>query len=120
MIKQRTIRDTVSTTGVGLHCGTRVTLTLRPAGVDHGIVFRRVDIDPVVELPANASGIGDTRMASVLEKDGVRVSTVEHLLSACAGLGIDNLVVDLNAEEIPIMDGSAASFVFLLQQAGCM
>ena len=120
MIKQRTIRDTVSTTGVGLHCGTRVTLTLRPAGPDHGIVFRRVDIDPVVELPANASGIGDTRMASVLEKDGVRVSTVEHLLSACAGLGIDNLVVDLNAEEIPIMDGSAASFVFLLQQAGCM
>jgi UDP-3-O-[3-hydroxymyristoyl] N-acetylglucosamine deacetylase len=120
MIKQRTIRDTVSTTGVGLHCGTRVTLTLRPAGPDHGIVFRRVDIDPVVELPANASGIGDTRMASVLEKDGVRVSTVEHLLSACAGLGIDNLVVDLNAEEIPIMDGSAASFVFLLQQAGCV
>lgn len=120
MIKQRTIRETVSTTGVGLHCGTRVTLTLRPAGPDHGIVFRRVDIDPVVELPATANGIGDTRMASVLEKNGVRVSTVEHLLSACAGLGIDNLVVDLNAEEIPIMDGSAASFVFLLQQAGCV
>ncbi|NCV87501.1 MAG: UDP-3-O-[3-hydroxymyristoyl] N-acetylglucosamine deacetylase, partial [Oxalobacteraceae bacterium] len=119
MIKQRTIRDTVSTTGVGLHCGTRVTLTLRPAGPDHGIVFRRVDIDPVVELPASASGVGDTRMASVLEKNGVRVSTVEHLLSACAGLGIDNLIVELNAEEIPIMDGSAASFVFLLQQAGC-
>jgi len=78
MIKQRTIRDTVSTTGVGLHCGTRVTLTLRPAGPDHGIVFRRVDIDPVVELPASASGVGDTRMASVLEENGVRVSTVEH------------------------------------------
>lgn len=120
MIKQRTIRDTVTTTGVGLHCGTRVVLTLRPAPVDHGIVFRRVDVEPPVELPASAMGVGDTRMASVLEKDGVRVSTVEHLMSACAGLGIDNLVVDLTAEEIPIMDGSAASFVFLLQQAGCV
>lgn len=118
MIRQRTIRETVSTTGVGLHCGTRVRLTLRPAPVDTGIVFRRVDIDPPVELPANAMGVGDTRMASVLEKDGVRVSTVEHLMSACAGLGIDNLIVDLTAEEIPIMDGSAASFVFLLQQGG--
>lgn len=120
MIKQRTIRDTITTTGVGLHCGTRVELTLRPAPVDHGIVFRRVDVDPPVELPASALGVGDTRMASVLEKDGVRVSTVEHLMSACAGLGVDNLVVDLTAEEIPIMDGSAASFVFLLQQAGCV
>lgn len=120
MIKQRTIRETITTTGVGLHCGTRVELTLRPAPVDHGIVFRRVDVTPPVELPASAMGVGDTRMASVLEKDGVRVSTVEHLMSACAGLGIDNLVVDLTAEEIPIMDGSAASFVFLLQQAGCV
>ncbi len=120
MIRQRTIRETVSTTGVGLHCGTRVKLTLRPAPVDTGIVFRRVDIVPPVELPANAMGVGDTRMASVLERDGVRVSTVEHLMSACAGLGIDNLVVDLTAEEIPIMDGSAASFVFLLQQGGCI
>jgi UDP-3-O-[3-hydroxymyristoyl] N-acetylglucosamine deacetylase len=119
MIRQRTICETVSTTGVGLHCGTRVVLTLRPAPADTGIVFRRVDVEPPVELPANAMGVGDTRMASVLEKDGVRVSTVEHLMSACAGLGIDNLVIDLNAEEIPIMDGSAASFVFLLQQAGC-
>jgi UDP-3-O-[3-hydroxymyristoyl] N-acetylglucosamine deacetylase len=118
MIKQRTIQQTIKTTGVGLHCGTRVELTFRPAPLDTGIVFRRVDLNPVVELPATALGIGDTRMASVLEKDGVRVSTVEHLLSACAGLGIDNLIVDLNAEEIPIMDGSAASFVFLLQQAG--
>ncbi|MEY4206980.1 MAG: hypothetical protein RLZZ20_132 [Pseudomonadota bacterium] len=118
MIRQRTLSQTVSTTGVGLHCGTRVELTLRPAPVDTGIVFRRVDVNPPVELPANANGVGDTRMASVLEKDGVRVSTVEHLMSACAGLGIDNLYVDLNAEEIPIMDGSAASFVFLLQQAG--
>ncbi len=118
MIRQRTLRDTVKTTGVGLHCGTRVELTLRPAPVNAGIVFRRVDINPPVELPASAMSIGDTRMASVLEKDGVRVSTVEHLMSACAGLGIDNLVVDVTAEEIPIMDGSAASFVFLLQQAG--
>jgi UDP-3-O-[3-hydroxymyristoyl] N-acetylglucosamine deacetylase len=118
MIRQRTLRDTVKTTGVGLHCGTRVELTLRPAPVNTGIVFRRVDITPPVSLPANAMSIGDTRMASVLEKDGVRVSTVEHLMSACAGLGIDNLIVDVTAEEIPIMDGSAASFVFLLQQAG--
>ncbi len=118
MIRQRTISQTVSTTGVGLHCGTRVELTLRPAPVDTGIVFRRVDVSPPVELPATATGVGDTRMASVLEKEGVRVSTVEHLMSACAGLGIDNLYVDLTAEEIPIMDGSAASFVFLLQQAG--
>ena len=118
MIRQRTLSQSVSTTGVGLHCGTRVELTLRPAPVDTGIVFRRIDVNPPVELPANANGVGDTRMASVLEKDGVRVSTVEHLMSACAGLGIDNLYVDLNAEEIPIMDGSAASFVFLLQQAG--
>jgi UDP-3-O-[3-hydroxymyristoyl] N-acetylglucosamine deacetylase len=118
MIRQRTLRDTVKTTGVGLHCGTRVELTLRPAPVNAGIVFRRVDINPPVELPASAMSIGDTRMASVLEKDGVRVSTVEHLMSACAGLGIDNLIVDVTAEEIPIMDGSAASFVFLLQQAG--
>ena len=118
MIRQRTISQIVSTTGVGLHCGTRVELTLRPAPINTGIVFRRVDIHPPVELPANATGVGDTRMASVLEKDGVRVSTVEHLMSACAGLGIDNLMVDLTAEEIPIMDGSAASFVFLLQQAG--
>lgn len=118
MIRQRTIHQTISTTGVGLHCGTRVELTLRPAPINTGIVFRRVDIQPPVEIPANAMGVGDTRMASVLEKEGVRVSTVEHLMSACAGLGIDNLLVDLTAEEIPIMDGSAASFVFLLQQAG--
>ncbi len=118
MIRQRTISQTVSTTGVGLHCGTRVELTLRPAPVDTGIVFRRVDVNPPVELPANATGVGDTRMASVLENNGVRVSTVAHLMSACAGLGIDNLYVDLTAAEIPIMDGSAASFVFLLQQAG--
>jgi UDP-3-O-[3-hydroxymyristoyl] N-acetylglucosamine deacetylase len=118
MFKQRTIKQLVKTVGVGLHSGTKVELTLRPAAADTGIVFRRVDLEPVVDLPATATGVGDTRMASTLQKDGARVSTVEHLMSACAGLGIDNLYVDLTAEEIPIMDGSASSFVFLLQQAG--
>src|SRR5450830_1165835 len=118
MLKQRTIKQQVRTIGVGLHSGTKVELTLRPAAIDTGIVFRRIDLDPIVEFPASAMAVGDTRMASVLIKDGARVSTVEHLLSACAGLGIDNLYIDLTAEEIPIMDGSASSFVFLLQQAG--
>ena len=118
MLKQRTVKQLVKTVGVGLHSGTKVELTLRPAAADTGIVFRRIDLDPPVDLPATATGVGDTRMASVLDKDGARVSTVEHLMSACAGLGIDNLYVDLTAEEIPIMDGSASSFVFLLQQAG--
>lgn len=119
MLKQRTLKQQVRTTGVGLHSGTKVVLTLHPAAPDTGIVFRRVDLDPVVEFPASAGVVGDTRMASVLIADGgARVSTVEHLMSACAGLGIDNLYVDVSAEEIPIMDGSASSFVFLLQQAG--
>jgi len=118
MLKQRTIKQMVRTIGVGLHSGTKVELTLRPAAPDSGIVFRRVDLVPVVEFPASAMAVGDTRMASVLIKDGARVSTVEHLMSAAAGLGIDNLVIDVSAEEIPIMDGSAASFVYLLQQAG--
>jgi len=118
MLKQRTIKQLVKTIGVGLHSGTKVTLTLRPAAPDTGIIFHRVDLDPSVDLPATALGVGDTRMASTLDKDGVKVSTVEHLMSACAGLGIDNLHVDVTAEEIPIMDGSASSFVFLLQQAG--
>lgn len=118
MLKQRTIKKLVKTVGIGLHSGTKVELTLRPAAINTGIVFRRIDLDPVIDFPATATGVGDTRMASVLSKDGHRVSTVEHLLSACAGLGVDNLYVDLTAEEIPIMDGSASSFVFLLQQAG--
>jgi UDP-3-O-[3-hydroxymyristoyl] N-acetylglucosamine deacetylase len=118
MLKQRTIKQLIKTIGIGLHSGTKVELTLRPAAPDTGIVFRRVDLDPVVDLPAMALGVGDTRMASTLERDGAKVSTVEHLMSACAGLGIDNLYIDLTAEEIPIMDGSASSFVFLLQQAG--
>lgn len=118
MLKQRTIKQLVKTTGVGLHSGVKVELTLRPAAVDTGIVFRRIDLDPVIDLPAAAICVGDTLMASTLERDGAKVSTVEHLMSACAGLGIDNLYVDVTAEEIPIMDGSASSFVFLLQQAG--
>lgn len=118
MLKQRTIKSLVKTVGIGLHSGRKVTLTLRPAPADAGIVFTRVDLPEPVEIPAAASAIGDTRLASVLQKNGARVSTVEHLMSACAGLGIDNLYVDVDAEEIPIMDGSAASFVFLLQSAG--
>ena len=117
MLKQRTIKSLVKTVGIGLHSGRKVTLTLRPAPVDAGIVFTRVDLPEPVEIPVAASAIGDTRLASVLQKNGARVSTVEHLMSACAGLGIDNLYVDVDAEEIPIMDGSAASFVFLLQSA---
>jgi UDP-3-O-[3-hydroxymyristoyl] N-acetylglucosamine deacetylase len=118
MLKQRTVKQLVRTIGVGLHSGTKVELTLRPAAANTGIVFRRVDLDPVVEFPASAGVVGDTRMATVLISNDARVSTVEHLMSACAGLGIDNLYVDVSAEEIPIMDGSASSFVFLLQQAG--
>ncbi|MBY4949406.1 UDP-3-O-acyl-N-acetylglucosamine deacetylase [Cupriavidus respiraculi] len=118
MLKQRTIKSLVKTVGIGLHSGRKVTLTLRPAPADTGMVFTRVDLPEPVEIPVAASAIGDTRLASVLQKDGARVSTVEHLMSACAGLGIDNLYVDVDAEEIPIMDGSAASFVFLLQSAG--
>lgn len=118
MIAQHTLAQTVTTTGVGLHSGLRVDLTLRPAPADTGIVFRRVDLNPVVDIPAGAHMIGDTRMASVLSNQGARVSTVEHLMSACAGLGIDNLYVDLTAEEVPILDGSSASFVYLLQSGG--
>lgn len=118
MIKQRTIREVIKATGVGLHSGTKVELTLRPAAPETGIVFRRIDLKPVVEFPSHPTIVGDTRMASTLQKDGARISTVEHLMSACAGLGIDNLYIELTAEEVPIMDGSASSFVYLLQQAG--
>ena len=118
MLKQRTIKKIVNTIGVGLHSGTKVELTLRPAEVDAGIVFRRVDFEPPVEFPASALGVGDTRMASTLTHEKAKISTVEHVMSACAGLGIDNLYIDVSAEEIPIMDGSASSFVYLLQQAG--
>jgi len=118
MLKQRTLKTLVRTTGVGLHSGAKVTLVLRPAAPDTGIVFHRVDLDPPVTLKADPHAVGDTRMASCLEKDGAKLGTVEHLMSALAGLGIDNLHVDVDAEEIPIMDGSAGPFVFLLRSAG--
>ncbi|XOT96933.1 UDP-3-O-acyl-N-acetylglucosamine deacetylase [Alcaligenes pakistanensis] len=118
MLRQRTIKNVISTKGVGLHSGRRVELTLRPAAPDTGIVFHRIDLPEIVDLPAQADKVGGTRMASVLIKDNVRVSTVEHLMSAIAGLGIDNLHVDLTAEEVPIMDGSAGTFVYLLRSAG--
>jgi len=118
MLKQRTLKTLIRTTGVGLHSGKKVTLVLRPAQPGTGIVFHRVDLTPPVSLKADPYAVGDTRMASCLEKDGVKLGTVEHLMSALAGLGIDNVHVDVDAEEIPIMDGSAAPFVFLLQSAG--
>lgn len=117
MIKQRTIRE-IHAMGVGLHTGEKVSLTLQPAPVDTGIVFRRTDLNPSVEIKAHTQNIGDTRLNTCLVKNGVRVSTVEHLLSAFAGLGIDNAYVSLNAAEVPIMDGSAGPFVFLVQAAG--
>lgn len=118
MLRQRTLKSVVRTTGVGLHSGVKVSLVLRPAQPDTGIVFHRIDLDPPVDLKADPFAVGDTRMASCLEKNGVRVATVEHLMSALAGLGIDNIHVDIDAAELPIMDGSAAPFVFLLQSAG--
>lgn len=118
MLKQRTIKNVISTVGVGLHSGTKVRLTMRPAEKDVGIVFRRVDLNPPIDFPASALSVGDTRMASTLTHEKAKISTVEHVMSACAGLGIDNLYIDVSAEEIPIMDGSASSFVYLLQQAG--
>ena len=118
MLKQRTLKSTVKTTGVGLHSGAKVTLTLRPAAPGTGVVFHRIDLDPVIDIKADALAVGDTRLASCLEKDGAKLGTVEHLMSALAGLGIDNVHVDVDGEEIPILDGSAAPFVFLLQSAG--
>lgn len=118
MIRQRTLKNVIRATGVGLHTGEKVYLTLRPAAPDTGIVFRRVDIDPAVDVPACCDNVGDTRLSTTLEKDGVWISTVEHLMSAFAGLGVDNAYVDLTAPEVPIMDGSAGPFVFLIQSAG--
>ena len=118
MIKQRTLKTTIRATGVGLHTGEKVYLTLRPAPVDTGIVFRRVDLDPIVEIEAKPENVGDTTLSTCLVKDDVRISTVEHLLSAMAGLGPDNAYIDVSAPEVPIMDGSASPFVFLLQSAG--
>ncbi len=118
MIRQRTLKNAIRATGVGLHTGEKVYLTLLPAPVDTGIVFRRVDLDPVVEIQAKAENVGDTTLSTTLVKGDVRVSTVEHLLSAMAGMGIDNAIVEVSAPEVPIMDGSAGPFVFLIQSAG--
>src|SRR3990172_1336959 len=118
MIKQRTLKTAIRATGVGLHTGAKVFLTLRPAPPDTGIVFRRTDLARPVDLPARPENVTDTRLSTTLEVEGVRVSTVEHLMSAFAGLGVDNAYVDLTAAEVPIMDGSASPFVFLIQSAG--
>jgi len=119
MIKQRTIKESVSTTGVGLHKGEKVHLTLRPAPANTGIIFRRVDLEPVVDIKATPESVGETTMCTCLvNEQGVKISTVEHLLSAVAGLGIDNLVIDVDSPEIPIMDGSALPFVYLIQSVG--
>jgi UDP-3-O-[3-hydroxymyristoyl] N-acetylglucosamine deacetylase len=118
MIRQRTLRNAIKATGVGLHTGEKVYLTLNPAPVNTGIVFRRVDLDPVLEIPARAENVGDTTLSTSLVAGDQRVSTVEHLLSAMAGLGIDNSYIDVSAPEVPIMDGSAGPFVFLIQSAG--
>jgi UDP-3-O-[3-hydroxymyristoyl] N-acetylglucosamine deacetylase len=118
MLKQRTLKTTIKTTGVGLHTGARVDLVLRPAPPDTGIVFHRVDLPTAVAIPADARHVGDTRLSSTLKHDGASISTVEHVMSALAGLGIDNLHVDVAGPEVPIMDGSAGPFVFLLQAAG--
>ncbi|MBC7702047.1 UDP-3-O-acyl-N-acetylglucosamine deacetylase [Aquabacterium sp.] len=122
MLQQRTLKSLTRAVGVGLHSGQRVELTLRPAPIDTGIVFRRVDLAHPVDIPVNALAVCDTRMASTISPGGdpglAKVNTIEHLMSACAGLGLDNLIVDITAEEVPILDGSSAAFVYLLQSAG--
>lgn len=118
MIKQRTPKKLIQATGVGLHSGEKVLLTLRPAPINTGIIFRRIDLDPVVEIPANYIHVADTMLCTTLVHNNAKVATVEHLLSALSGLGIDNAYIDINAPELPIMDGSSAPFVFLIQSAG--
>ncbi|RMG55279.1 MAG: UDP-3-O-acyl-N-acetylglucosamine deacetylase [Gammaproteobacteria bacterium] len=118
MIRQRTLKNSIRATGVGLHTGEKIFITLRPAAPDTGVIFRRVDLDEPVEIKATPLNVGDTSLSTTLVKDDVRISTVEHLMSALAGLGIDNVYVDISAPEVPIMDGSAGPFVFLIQSAG--
>jgi len=118
LIKQRTLKQEISAMGVGLHTGEKVSLTLRPAPIDTGIIFRRVDLNPIVEVPAKTEFVNDTRLSTSIAKDGKAISTIEHLLSALAGLGVDNAYVDVSSSEVPIMDGSSAPFVFLIQAAG--
>jgi UDP-3-O-[3-hydroxymyristoyl] N-acetylglucosamine deacetylase len=118
MLKQRTLKNTIRATGIGLHTGRKVLMVLRPAAAGTGIVFRRTDLEEPVDIPAHAENVGDTMLGTTLVRGDVKVSTVEHLLSAFAGLGVDNAIVELSAPEVPIMDGSAGPFVFLLQSAG--
>ncbi|MBN6149992.1 UDP-3-O-acyl-N-acetylglucosamine deacetylase [Xanthomonas sp. AmX2] len=118
MTQQRTLKNTIRATGVGLHSGDKVYMTLRPAPADHGIVFRRVDLDPVVEVPADAELVTETTLCTGLSRGDAKIQTVEHLMSAMAGLGVDNAIVELSSAELPIMDGSSGPFVFLLQSAG--
>ena len=118
MLRQRTLKNVIRATGVGLHSGEKVFLTMRPAAIDTGIVFRRVDLEPVVEIPAQAELVTETTLCTGLSRGSAKIQTVEHLMSALAGLGIDNAYIDLSAPEVPIMDGSAGPFVFLLQSAG--
>ena len=118
MLRQRTLKNSIRASGVGLHTGKKVFMTLRPAQAGSGIVFRRTDLSPMVDIRATADRVGETMLATTLVQDGVRVKTIEHLMSALAGLGIDNAVVELSCDELPIMDGSAGPFVFLLQSAG--
>jgi len=118
MLRQRTLKSIVRATGVGLHTGQKVNMSLRPAGIDTGVIFRRIDLPTPIDIPARADLVGETRLSSCLVKDGAKVYTVEHLMSAFAGLGVDNVYVDLDGPEVPIMDGSAAPFALLIQQAG--
>jgi len=118
MIKQRTLKNVIRATGVGLHTGKKIYLTLRPAPANAGVIFRRIDLDDPVEIEAKPDNVGDTMLSTSLVKDDVKISTVEHLLSALAGFGIDNAYIDLSSDEVPIMDGSAGPFVFLIQSAG--
>ena len=120
MLSQRTIRNKITATGVGLHSGKKVTLTFHPADVNTGIIFRRIDGEKVIEIPALAKYVGDTTLSTSLEKDGYKISTIEHLLSAIAGTGVDNCVIDCDGPEIPVMEGSSTEFVFLIQSAGIM
>jgi UDP-3-O-[3-hydroxymyristoyl] N-acetylglucosamine deacetylase len=118
VIRQRTLKNSIRATGVGLHTGKKIFLTLRPAAANTGVIFRRVDLEDPIEIKATPNNVGDTSLSTSLVQDDVRISTVEHLMSAIAGLGIDNVYVDISAPEVPIMDGSAGPFVFLIQSAG--
>src|SRR5688572_30302871 len=118
MLNQRTLKNSIRASGVGLHTGRKILMTLKPAPANAGIVFRRTDLPTPMDIPAHAENVGETQLGTTLIKDGAKVSTVEHLLSALAGLGIDNVLIEVSGPEVPIMDGSAGPFVFLVQSAG--